>query len=50
VGVSLNLSRLLSDVAYGGRRGTSPVQRGADFFFEMFQLPVVAHRGRDIDR
>jgi hypothetical protein len=50
VGVSLNLSRLLADVAYGGRRGSTRVQRGADFFFEMVQLPVVAHRGWDIDR
>jgi hypothetical protein len=49
-GVSLDLSRLLADAAYGGRRGSTRVQRAADFAFEFFQPPIVLHRGRDIDR
>lgn len=50
LGVSLDLSRLLADVAYGGQRSSTRVQRAADFAFEMFQFPVVARRGWNIDR
>ena len=44
------MSRLLADAAYGGKRGSTRVQRGADFAFEMFQFPVVARRGWNLDR
>lgn len=50
LGVSLNLSRLLADAAYGGRRSSTRVQRAADFAFEMFQFPVIAKRGWNLDR
>ena len=50
LGVSLNLSRLLADAAYGGRRSSTRTQRAADFAFEMLQFPVVAKRGWDLDR
>ena len=50
LGVSLNLSRLLADAAYGGRRSSTRVQRAADFAFEHFQFPALYKRGRDLDR
>lgn len=37
-GISLNLSRVLADVAYGGQRGSTPVQRAADLAFELVQF------------
>ena len=43
VGVSLNLSRLLADAAYGGQRGSTRVQQAADLAFELVQFPVRAH-------
>ena len=49
VGVSLNLSRLLADVAYGGQRGSTRVQRAADLAFELVQFPVRAHGRVPID-
>lgn len=49
VGVSLNLSRLLADAAYGGQRASTPAQRVAETAFEYLQLPVGGYVRRSID-
>lgn len=49
VGVSLDLSRLLADGFYDGRRGTTPFQRGADMAFELVQFPTAGYLRRGID-
>lgn len=50
VGVSVNLSRLLADVFYGGARSTTRTQRAAEGLFDVWQHPAMAYRGRDINR
>lgn len=50
VGVGLNLSRLLADVAYGGRRSATRTQRVFEHVFDMVQFPTGYYRGRDLDR
>lgn len=49
VGVSLNLSRLLADAAYGGRTHSTPVQRGADMVFEFVQFPTATYGRHRLD-
>lgn len=43
VGVSLNLSRLLADGAYGGQRHSTPTQRAAERAFELLQFPTAVY-------
>lgn len=50
VGVSVNLSRLLSDGVYGGERASTRTQRIAEHAFDLIQLPIGYYRGRDLDR
>lgn len=47
--VSLNLSRLLADGAYGGRRRSTPLQRTADRAFDLLQWPTEAVARRTLD-
>jgi hypothetical protein len=47
--VSLNLSRLLADGAYGGRRQSTPLQRTADRAFDLLQWPTEAVLRRRLD-
>lgn len=49
VGISLNLSRLLADAAYGASRGTTPTQRAAETAFEFVQLPAGASVRHGLD-
>jgi hypothetical protein len=49
-GVSLNLSRLLADAAYDGRRSGTRTQRVLDHVFELVQFPSGYQRGWDLDR
>jgi hypothetical protein len=50
VGISVNLSRVLADVFYGGRRSSTVTQRVADGILDVVQHPGMAYRGRDLDR
>ena len=43
VGVSLNLSRLLADGAYGGQMHSTPTQRAAERTFELLQFPTAVY-------
>lgn len=43
VGVSLNLSRLLADGAYGGQMHSTPLQRTAERAFELLQFPTAVY-------
>ena len=49
VGISLNLSRLLSDTAYEGRMHSTSFQRGTDRLFELVQFPTVVYGHRSLD-
>lgn len=49
VGVSLNLSRILADVAYGGRMHSTRVQRGAEKVFELVQFPTAVYSRIPLD-
>lgn len=49
VGVSLNLSRLLADGAYGGRSGSTSFQRAAELAFELVQFPTAAYVRKGLD-
>jgi hypothetical protein len=49
-GIGINLSRLLADVGYGGKRSSTRTQRVAEGVFELFQIPNGYYRGRDLDR
>lgn len=49
VGVSLNLSRLLSDGLYQGRMHSTPFQRGTDRVFELVQFPTIGYARRSLD-
>lgn len=49
LGVSLNLSRVLADLFYGGQRSSTRVQRGAEFGFELFQAPGLARHRHSLD-
>lgn len=42
-GLSLNLSRLLADTVYDGRRGSTRTQRAADLALELVQLPTIVY-------
>ena len=48
-GLGINLSRVLADTAYDGRRGTTGFQRGADLAFELVQFPTAVYARRGID-
>lgn len=48
-GLSLNLSRLLADGAYGGRMHSTAFQRGTDRLFELVQFPSVVYARRSLD-
>ena len=49
-GVSLNVARVIADVFYGGRRGTTPAQRLAEGVLDAIQHPAITYWGRDLDR
>jgi hypothetical protein len=49
VGVSLNMSRVIADLFYDGRRGTTRTQRVVDGFFDVWQHQAMAYRGRNLD-
>jgi len=48
-GVSLNLSRVVSDAFYGGRRGSTTTQRNADRLFDVVQFPTIVTGRRGVD-
>jgi len=48
-GVSLNLSRVVADAFYGGRRGSTATQRNADRLFDVVQFPTIAAGRHGID-
>lgn len=48
-GISLNLSRLLADGAYGGLSGSTPFQRGAELSFELVQFPTAGYVRKALD-
>lgn len=50
LGVGVNLSRLVADLFYGGRRSTTRTQRLTESVFEFLQHPGLVYRGRDLDR
>jgi hypothetical protein len=50
VGVSVNLSRVIADLFYGGKRSSTTTQRVAERFFDVVQHPAMAYRARDLDR
>jgi len=49
-GVSLNLSRVIADVFYGGRRSTTTTQRVTERVLDLWQHPGIAYQARDLDR
>lgn len=49
VGLSLNLSRLLSDGLFEGRMHSTPFQRGTDRIFELVQFPSIGYARRSLD-
>jgi hypothetical protein len=49
-GVSLNMSRVISDVFYGGKKGTTTTQRVVDRVLDLWQHPAIAYGARDLDR
>ena len=49
MGVSLNLSRLLADGAYGGQMHSTPTQRAAERAFELLQLPTAVYARKPLD-
>lgn len=49
VGVSLNLSRLLADGAYGGRLHSTRWQRGAERVLELVQFPAAGYVRHNLD-
>ena len=49
IGVSLNLARVLADVAYGGRMHSTPLQRGTDRLFELVQFPTAVYSSHTLD-
>ena len=49
VGLSLNMSRVIADAFYGGRRGTTRTQRVIDGVFDAWQHEAIAYRGRNLD-
>lgn len=48
-GLSLNLSRLLADGAYGGRMHSTAFQRGTDRLFDLVQFPVIGYTRWSVD-
>ncbi len=49
-GVSVNMSRVIADAFYGGKRGSTRVQRIGDRVLDLWQHHAIAYRGRDLDR
>lgn len=49
-GVSVNLSRVISDVFYGGKKATTTTQRVTERVLDLWQHPGIAYRARDLDR
>lgn len=49
LGLSLNLSRLLADGAYGGRMHSTAFQRGTDRLFDLVQFPTIGYAQRNLD-
>ena len=49
VAVGLNLSRVISDLFYGGQRSTTRTQRNLERAFEVIQHPAHAYRGWHVD-
>lgn len=49
LGVSVNLARLLADVAYKGQMHSTPLQRGTDRVFELIQFPSVGYGRHSVD-
>lgn len=48
-GVSLNLSRVVADAFYEGRSRSTPVQRTAEFAFDVIQFPTFVYATRRLD-
>lgn len=48
-GISLNLSRLLADAAYGSRIPSTPFQRGTDRLFDLVQFPTISYARQNLD-
>ena len=49
-GVSINLSRVIADVFYDGKRSTTKTQRVADRVLDLWQHPGIYYQARDLDR
>ena len=48
--IGLNLSRVMSDLFYGGRKSTTTTQKVLEWGFEYFQFPTHAYRGKQVGR
>lgn len=48
LGLSLNLSRLMADAFYGGRKNSSSLQKVADEAFELIQFPTALYARRGL--
>lgn len=49
-GVSLNVSRLIADAFYGGKRSTTKTQRVTERVLDLWQHPAIYYQARDLDR
>lgn len=49
VGLGLNLSRILADAAYDGRKRQTAAQRAAEVAFDVLQLPVIVYGEEELD-
>ena len=49
-GVSVNMSRVISDVFYGGKRSTTTTQKVTERVLDLWQHPGIYYRARDLDR
>lgn len=49
-GMSLNLSRVIADAFYGGKRSTTKTQRVTERVLDLWQHPAIYYQARDLDR
>jgi hypothetical protein len=49
-GVSVNLSRVIADVFYGGKRSSTTTQRVTERVLDLWQHPAIYYQARDLDR
>ena len=47
---SVNLSRVISDVFYGGKRSSTTTQRVTERVLDLWQHPAIYYQARDLDR